>query len=176
MKNVGPLLCGIAQVQTLQANILANSKQHSKKFRVSIWGLGDIEWRKNWGSRISWYCILKANEKNTMNVALATLHTGSQFACYRWGGGSSAVYCVQLSVGQLAMPNPLADFPLFQYLSLSLSSRFFSRSAGPPPVDIDNYSGVSTVFIFTKCSWKVTKFCAWLCTFTVAVSFGVILL
>jgi hypothetical protein len=27
--------------------------------RVSIWGLGVIDWRKNWGSNISWHCLFK---------------------------------------------------------------------------------------------------------------------
>jgi hypothetical protein len=38
MKYFGPALCGIAQDQTLQANISANSIQNSK-----VWGHGVID-------------------------------------------------------------------------------------------------------------------------------------
>jgi hypothetical protein len=38
MENLGPMLCGIVLDQTLQLNILANSKQNLKYFRVLILG------------------------------------------------------------------------------------------------------------------------------------------
>jgi hypothetical protein len=48
--------------QTLKSRRFRNRIQ--KYFRVSIWGLGVIDWRKNRGSKISWHCLFNLVKSN----------------------------------------------------------------------------------------------------------------